>query len=85
MNKDIRKWLCIFFAFVFLISSTSMSIQKVFLSDVIFSGLMVVGFVSSILTLIFALFSLPKWQSFFGLAVFAYSVFWKITVNVGIH
>jgi len=85
MSKDIRKWLCIFFAFVFLIFSTSMSIQRVFHSDVILSSLGIIGFAISILTLIFALSSLPKWQSFFGLAVFAYSIFWEITSNIGIH
>ncbi len=85
MNKDIRKWLCVFFAVVFLISSTSMSIQRVFLSDVILGNLLGTALISSILTLIFALSSLPKWQSFFGLAVFAYSIFWEITSEVGIH
>ncbi len=85
MNKDIRKWICVFFAFVFLISSTSMSIQQTFYSDVILGNLSFVSIVSSFLTLVFALSSLPRWQSFFGLAVFVYSIIWDATSKVGIH
>jgi len=85
MNKDIRKWICVFFSSVFLISSTSMSIQNTFHSDVILINLSSVTIISSFLTLVFALSSLPKWQSFFGLAVFVYSIIWEVTNKVGIH
>ncbi len=74
-----------FFALVVLISSTSISIQNTFYSDVILGNLTIVGFVSSFLTFVFALSSLPRWQSFFGLAVFVYSIIWETTSKVGIH
>lgn len=85
MDKDVRKWICVFFAFIFLISSTSMSIQGTFHSDVILINLSRTAFLSSLLTLIFALSSLPRWQSFFGLAVFIYSIIWEETSKIGIH
>jgi hypothetical protein len=85
MNKDVRKWICVFFAFVFLISSTWQSIQVVFYSDKIMIFLGIISVLSSVLTLIFAVFSIPKWQSFFGFAVFIYSIFWFATSEVGIH
>jgi hypothetical protein len=85
MNKDVRKWVCVFFAFIFLISSTSMSIQQTFYSDVVLANLSLSAIISSILTLIFALSALPRWQAFFGLAVFVYSIVWEVTSKVGIH
>lgn len=85
MNKNVRKWICVFFAFVFLISSTSMSIQQTFYSDVVLINLSRSAIVSSILTLVFALSAIPKWQAFFGLAVFVYSVIWEATSSIGIH
>ncbi len=85
MNKDIRKWICVFFALVFLTSSTSMSIQSTFHSDVILTNLSIISVASSFLTLVFALSSLPRWQSFFGLMIFIYSMTWFATAEVGIH
>ena len=85
MNKDVRKWICVFFAFIFLISSTWMSIKVVFYSDEILRNLSMTSALSSILTLIFAVLSVPKWQSFFGFAVFIYSIIWFATSEVGIH
>jgi len=85
MNKDIRKWICVFFALMFLTASTSMSIQKTFHSDVILSNLSIIAIASSFLTLAFALSSIPRWQSFFGFVIFVYSIIWFETATVGIH
>jgi len=62
-----------------------MSIQNTFYSDAILGNLTIIGIVISFSTFVFALSSLPRWQSFFGLAVFLYSIIWEITNTVGIH
>jgi hypothetical protein len=85
MNKDTRKWICVFFAAIFLICSTWISIQSTFYSDVLLINLSRTAVLGSILTLIFAVLSFPTWQSFFGFAIFIYSIFWEITSEIGIH
>lgn len=77
--------MCVFFACLFLAASTSMSIQKVFYSVDILTFLSISAFYSSILTILFALSVIPKWQSYFGVVVFIYAVIWQMTESIGIH
>jgi len=44
-----------------------------------------IALLSPVLTLAFVLLTIPKWQSFVGLAVVAYSVFWFYSARVGKH
>ena len=44
-----------------------------------------IALLSPVLTLAFVVLTIPKWQSFVGLAVVAYSVFWFYSAWVGKH
>jgi hypothetical protein len=44
-----------------------------------------IALLSPMLTLVFVILTIPKWQSFVGLAVVAYSVFWFYSAWVGKH
>ena len=70
------KWYGVISAWVFLAASTYLHVIYIF-DDTTLPGLLVmVALVSAFFTLIFGLLSLPRWQSFFSLAIFGYALYW---------
>jgi hypothetical protein len=78
------KWYAVFGAGMFLVISTYVSIKHVFWSGATATLLQQFAFVAALVALIFGLLSLPRWQSFFALAVVAYAFYWLTHIKVAI-
>ena len=74
--KDRVKWYAVVSAGLFLASSTYLHVKWVFEFGTVAGGLASLATLSALTTLVLGLLSLPRWQSFFALAVFAYSIYW---------
>ena len=70
------KWLCLATGMIFLLISSYMRIKHVFEDGNAAALLQLVALVAALATLILALLSLPRWQSFVALAIFAYAIYW---------
>lgn len=76
MLKDRVKWYGVISAWLFLAISTFVSVKHVFWDGRVVRFLEFSALVAALLTLIFGLISLPRWPSFFALAVVAYALYW---------
>ena len=74
--KDRVKWYAVVSAGLFLASSTYLHVKWVFEFGNVAGGLASLATLSALTTLVLGLLSLPRWQSYFALAVFAYSIYW---------
>lgn len=75
IRKDWAKWYAIGTGTLFLIITTYMRIKFVFDSTDVASALVMTSISLAVLTLVFGLLSLPKWQGWFGLAVSGYAFY----------
>ena len=74
--KDRVKWFAMISAGVFLASSTYLHVKWVFESGNHAARWYGLATLSALTTLVLGALSLPRWQSFFALAVFAYAIYW---------
>jgi hypothetical protein len=84
MLKDKLKWYGVIAGWIFLVISTYVNVKHVFWSGTEARTLQQVAALAAFLTLIFGLLSLPRWQSFFALAVVVYAGYWLTHVVVAI-
>lgn len=84
MLKDRVKWYGVISGWVFLAVSTYVSVKHVFWDGSAATMLQHLAAVAALFTLIFGLLSLPRWQSFFCLAVVAYALYWLTHVVVAV-
>ncbi len=81
MDKAFRcrvEWYCLVSGLTFLGVSTYFRMAPVFASGNVAGSLILLAMASALLTLVLAVMSLPRWQSFFGFAVFAYAIYWVL-------
>jgi hypothetical protein len=74
--KDKVKWYGVISGCVFLTISTYISVKHVFWNAGIARLLEYFALVAALLALGLGLLSLPRWQSFFALAIVAYALYW---------
>ena len=74
------RWWNLVIAVIFMVSSVYL--DRVGLADANPLWLWI-ALLSPMLTLVFVILTVPKWQSFVGMAVVAYSVFWFYSHWVG--
>lgn len=84
MLKDRVKWYGVISGWAFLAVSTYVSVRHVFWDGATARALQLLAAAAAALTLIFGLLSLPRWQSFFALAVVGYALYWLTHVVVAI-
>ena len=82
--KDKVKWYGVISGWVFLAVSTYVSVKHVFWDSSAARSLQHLAAVAALLTLIFGLLSLPRWQSFFALAVVGYALYWLTHVVIAV-
>lgn len=68
--------MCLATGFLFLVVSTYMRMKFVFESGNTAGLLMFVAMIAALLTLIFGLAAIPRWQSFVALAICGYAIYW---------
>jgi hypothetical protein len=74
--KEKVKWYGVVSGCVFLVVSTYLDVKIVFEDNRIAILLLLTSIISALSTLVFGLMSLPRWQSFFAIAVFGYALYW---------
>ena len=74
--KEKSKWWCLGSGIVFLLASSYMRIKFIFESGNTGGALLLIALVAVSVTLVLALVTLPRWQSFIGLATCAYGLYW---------
>ena len=74
--KEKVKWYGVVSGCVFLVVSTKLHVKYVFEDTRIANFLLLTSIISALLTMVFGLMSLPRWQSFFAIAVFGYALYW---------
>jgi hypothetical protein len=75
--RDKVKWVCVASASLFIMVSTYMRFQWGFnYCEEGAAPWQLVAFLSALMTLVFAIFCLPKWQSLYGMAVIVYAGYW---------
>lgn len=74
--KDKVKWYGVVSGMLFIAVSTYLRMRVVFESSTVAQLLYLSATLAALLTLILGLLSLPRWQSFFALAVFVYALYW---------
>lgn len=82
--KDRVKWYGVISACIFLAVSTYMRVKYIFWDVKLARFLEMSALVAASLALIFGLLSLPRWQSFFALAVVGYAIYWFTQPPFGI-
>jgi hypothetical protein len=74
--RDKTKWYGVVSGGAFIAISTYLRVKWIFDSGKVAGTLYLIAIVTALLTLVLGLLSLPRWQSFFALAVFGYAVYW---------
>lgn len=74
--RDRIKWYGLVSGGLFIATSTYLHVKWVFESGKVAGRLYFIAMVTALTTLLLGLLSLPRWQSFFALAVFGYAVYW---------
>lgn len=82
--KDRVKWYGVLTAGVFLAISIYMQVKYIFHDADLARFLEKTALVAAFLTLVFGVMALPRWQSFFALAVAAYAAYWFTQPPFGI-
>ncbi len=76
MVRDKIKWYGVVSGGVFIAISTYLNVKWEFESGKVAGRLALIAILAATATLILGLLSLPRWQSFFALAVFVYALYW---------
>jgi hypothetical protein len=84
MLKDKVKWWGAISGCIFLGVSTYVSVRHVFWDGNTARILQRVALGAAGLTLVFGLLALPRWQSFFALAVVVYAMYWLTHVVIAV-
>lgn len=74
--RDRIKWYGVVSGGLFIATSTYLNVKWVFESGRVAGRWYLIAILSALATLLLGLLSLPRWQSFFALAVFAYAIYW---------
>ena len=82
--KDKIKWYGVASGGLFLTISTYVSVKHVFWTSQEARRLQYFALGFAILTLVLGLLSLPRWQSFFSLAIVIYSLYWFTHVVIAV-
>jgi hypothetical protein len=70
------KWYALVSSVLFVTVSTFIRVKYIFESGFIEGVLLYSSLGLAIITLLFGLLALPKWQSWVSLAIFCYAVYW---------
>ncbi len=70
------RWLSLITGFIFLVIHIYMRSKFIFESGNTAGLLLLIAMIAALLTLVFGLFSLPRWQGFIALAIFIYAGYW---------
>jgi hypothetical protein len=74
--RDRVKWYGVVSGGFFIATSTYLHMRWVFESGRVAGRWYLIAILAALATLLLGLLSLPRWQSFFALAVFGYAIYW---------
>jgi hypothetical protein len=74
--KEQAKWYVLASGALFLLVSTYLRVKFVFESGNLAGALLLVSMILAVLTFVFGLLSLPRWQSWVAFAISGYALYW---------